>query len=249
MTTPALTPEAIADRVRANLVAFGGRQGFLADPGGWLDQLLADQPHTAAVDEAAKQAIDLIVADHEESKVPETAEEMVTELRDEWGIVDAYVMDPGPGTVHIPVPDGSVFLSDSEGSHPDPARPLGHVIGRCYLDGRDEIILWEDPQARSTSGALGQLAAEANKVSGRIVELTDLLDGNTATVTADQAAATVRGWYDPAAVAAYTAGDDIAERDLFNKADEFQAALLAGDQVAAADIAGEIAVGFDLHTT
>jgi hypothetical protein len=158
----ALTAEAIADMVRANLVAFGGRQGFLQDPGGWLDHVLADQPHTAELDEIAGQAIDLIVADHEDAAVPTTAEEMVAELRDEWSIVDAYVMDPGPGTVHIPTADGSVFLSDAEGSHPDGTK--GHVIGRRYDDGRDEEILWEDSLARSISGALGQLAEEANKI-------------------------------------------------------------------------------------
>lgn len=164
-TTARLTAEQIADRVRARLTGFGGRQGFLSDPGGWLDDMLNDGSEVTEEDhETARRAIAMIVADHEDAPVPDTAAQMVEELRVEWGVVGAYVMDPGPGTVHVPVPDGSMFLSDRDGAQPDGTR--GHVIGRRFDDGRDEQILWEDPQARSICGALGKLAELADQAHG-----------------------------------------------------------------------------------
>jgi hypothetical protein len=65
---------------------------------------------------------------------------------DAAGITDAFEMTPGPGTVHVPVPDGTVFLSDPEGSVPHSGGPVGFVVGRTFADGRDEITVWATDQ-------------------------------------------------------------------------------------------------------
>lgn len=157
--TKRLTAEQIADKVRENLTGMGGRQGFLSDPGGWLDHVLADQGEADDEDhEIARQAIDLIVADHENADVPQTAEQMVEELRIEWGITDAWISPHADDAVFVPVPGGSLYLEFGAGDG------FEHVIGRKVDDGSaDDRIVWSDPQGRSISGALGKLAELAEQ--------------------------------------------------------------------------------------
>jgi len=74
----------------------------------------------------------------------------------------------------------------------------------------------------------------------RMIELTDLMDGNNETyavVPVHRVAATIREWY-PAD------NDHVRPSDL-ESVDELQAALIAEDFELARDIAAEIAVGFD----
>jgi hypothetical protein len=76
----------------------------------------------------------------------------------------------------------------------------------------------------------------------RMIELTDLMDGNNevyAVVPVDHVAATIRQWY--------PADDQVRPSDL-EKVDELQAALIAEDCGLARDLAAEIAVGFDEAT-
>jgi hypothetical protein len=138
--------EQIADLVRTNYAVTAGRQGFLADPGGWLDLLLSDgTPPTDDDHAAARAAIELIAADAENAALPETPAQIVTELAIEHGIDNAYVLDDA---VHVPTGAGSLFLTITEDAHRiSTIRP-----------GSRPVVVWADEQARSITGAVGMLA-------------------------------------------------------------------------------------------
>lgn len=74
----------------------------------------------------------------------------------------------------------------------------------------------------------------------KMIELTDLMDGNTtpyAVVPVEDVALTIRQWY---------SADSWARPSELDKINDFQEALLAEDYDLARELAGELAVGFDL---
>lgn len=118
------------------------------------------------------------------------------------------------------------------------------AIRRVYVLTEDGVqALTEARLAETTFDP--QRARDRAAAPARTVTLTDLIDpDNTVTVPLDQVAAAMRPWWGPALE---SAPGSIAVRADLEKADELQRALIAGDLVAAAEIAGEIGVGYDLN--
>ena len=100
--------------------------------------------------------------------VPTDAYALAEHLATVYGLA-AYVMDPGPGNVHVSLDDGSgtVFLSDSDGSHPDPEYLRGLSVGRMFYDGREEYELWHGPHPTPLSYGVDKLIAFAVIFGGR----------------------------------------------------------------------------------
>lgn len=128
-TTPALE---LADRIRRELLPAlnDGVYQFLEDGGGYIDVF--------AINVDDRTGYDAIV---------DISHEAVFAALDKAGISDAYVMDPGPGTVHVPTPKGSAFISDPDGGIPGTG-PSGWSVGYTFLDGAEET------EFRSGTGTL-----------------------------------------------------------------------------------------------
>lgn len=88
----------------------------------------------------------------------------ITELS-RHGITDAYLMDPGPGTVHVPTPDGGAFLADLDGGVPGTHSP-GYSVGYMFHDGSEEREVWSSASADLTE-AVSRLARAVTDIRGR----------------------------------------------------------------------------------
>jgi hypothetical protein len=78
------------------------------------------------------------------------------------GITDAYEMH-GPGTIHVPTPLGTVFLSDTDGAAPDGSKE--YVVGRTLADGSKEEQLWQGPGRQDAHIALVEWAQKDRNVT------------------------------------------------------------------------------------
>lgn len=58
------------------------------------------------------------------------------------GIHGGYLLTPGPGTPHVPIPLGTVFLSDADGSAPHACSP-SYTVGLTITHSATEEIVWQ----------------------------------------------------------------------------------------------------------
>lgn len=85
------------------------------------------------------------------------------------GIDDWFVLDPGPGTTHVPFADGTVFLADCDGARPGP-HCRGYIVGVIVVDEATvgEIVVHESDNRAAAIAALVATALRLREVSNAV---------------------------------------------------------------------------------